>query len=115
MGKDSRRIGQGAVAWTGSHARVESLLAARLLRIVPPLALLVLTGCGYQVRSSVQNLPGGIQSLGIPTFINVTHQYKVEQQITRAVLKEFSARTRIPINSSSSGVDAVLAGEIRGF
>jgi Lipopolysaccharide-assembly len=115
MGKDSSRIGQGSVAWTGSHARAESSFPVRLLRIVPPLTLLVLTACGYQVRSSVQNLPGGIQSLGIPTFSNVTHQYKVEQQITRAVLKEFSARTRIPINSSSSGVDAVLAGEIRGF
>jgi hypothetical protein len=89
--------------------------APRLLRSVAALVFLVLTGCGYKVRSSVQNLPGGIESLGIPTFSNATHQYKVEQQITRAVLKEFSARTRIPINSNSSGVDAVLAGEIRGF
>ena len=89
--------------------------APRLLPSVAALVFLVLTGCGYQVRSSVQNLPGGVESLGIPTFGNATHQYKVEQQITRAVLKEFSARTRIPINSNSSGVDAVLAGEIRGF
>jgi Lipopolysaccharide-assembly len=89
--------------------------APRLLRCVAALLLLVMPGCGYRVRSSVQNLPGGIESLGIPTFGNATHQYKVEQQITRAVLKEFSARTRIPINSSSLGVDAVLAGEIRSF
>ena len=34
------------------------------------MVFLVLTGCGYKVRSSVQNLPGGIESLGIPTFSN---------------------------------------------
>ena len=79
------------------------------------LVLLVLAGCGYKVHSSVQNLPGGLQSLGIPTFSNLTHQYRVEQQITRAVLQEFSARTRISINSNSSGVDGVLTGEIRSF
>ena len=79
------------------------------------LALLMVAGCGYKVHSSVQNLPGGIRSLGIPTFSNLTPQYKVEQQITRAVLNEFSTRTRISINSSSSGVDGVLTGEIRSF
>ena len=82
---------------------------------VGALALLMLAGCGYQVHSSVQNLPGGIRSLGIPTFTNMTHQYKVEQQMTRAVLHEFSTRTRISVNSNSTGVDGVLSGEIRSF
>jgi hypothetical protein len=54
-----------------------------------------------------------VQSLGIPTFRNLTPQYKIEQLITRAVLKEFSTRTRATVNSSSSGVDMVLEGEIR--
>jgi hypothetical protein len=68
--------------------------------------------CGYRIRGSVGRLPSGIQSLGIPTFRNSTNQYKIEQIISIAVLKEFSIRTRIPVNSSSSGVDAVLLGEI---
>jgi hypothetical protein len=70
-------------------------------------------GCGYRVAGSVKGLPDGVHSLGIPTFRNVTNQYRLEQQITQAVLKEFSERTRVPVNSSSSGVDAVLLGEIR--
>lgn len=70
-------------------------------------------GCGYRIRGSVGRLPAGIQSLGIPTFRNSTSQYKIEQMITRAVLKEFSIRTRVPVNSGSSGIDAVLLGEIR--
>ena len=72
----------------------------------------VLASCGYKVRSSVGALPSEAQSLGIPTFRNLTTQYKVEQLISSAVLKEFSARTRAAVNSSRSGVDMVLLGEI---
>ncbi len=68
--------------------------------------------CGYRVTSSTREVPFGIQSLGIPIFRNATHQFKLEQQLSRAVLQEFSARTRIPITTLTSGVDAVLEGEI---
>lgn len=70
------------------------------------------TGCGYRIQSSVKTLPAGLQSLGILTFKNSTNQYRIEQQITAALLKEFSSRTRTPVNSKSTGVDAVLSGEI---
>ncbi len=70
------------------------------------------SACGYRVRSSVGHLPTGIQSLGIPTFKNLSPQFKVEQRITGAVLKEFVTRTRIPVSSNINGMDAVLAGEI---
>jgi hypothetical protein len=75
--------------------------------------ILIYTACGYHVRSYVGKLPGGIQSIGIPTFQNRTNQYKIEQLISSAVLKQFSLRTRTPVKSSSSSVDAVLLGEIR--
>ncbi len=75
--------------------------------------LLGCVSCGYRVRSSVGTLPTGIQSLGIPTFKNLSPQFKVEQRITGAVLKEFSIRTRTPVNSDATGPDAVLFGEIR--
>ena len=76
--------------------------------------ILICSACGYRVRSSVGKLPSGVQSLGIPTFRNLTSQYKIEQLVSSAVLKEFSLRTRVPVNSSNSGVDSVLLGEIRG-
>ena len=69
--------------------------------------------CGYKVQSSVRSLPAGINSLGIPTFNNSTSQYRIEQRVTAAVLKEFSERTRVPVDSKKSGVDAVLLGDIR--
>jgi hypothetical protein len=75
--------------------------------------VLLLTACPYHPRSAVGKLPNGMQSIGIPTFRNLTNQYKIEQVISSAVLKEFSIRTRIPVKSGGSGVDAVLLGEIR--
>jgi hypothetical protein len=74
--------------------------------------ILIFTACGYHLRPSVGKLPSGIQSIGIPTFQNRTNQYKVEQLISSAVLKQFSLRTQAPVKSISSGVDAVLLGEI---
>ena len=95
--------------------KVQSCCRASFAELIVLFSAFFLTcaACGYQVRSSVQKLPAGIKSLGVPTFHNTTSQYKVEQQISSAVLKEFLSRTRLPVNSSSSGVDAVLLGEIR--
>jgi hypothetical protein len=74
--------------------------------------ILAATSCGYRVRSSIGRLPGDARSIGIPIFRNLTNQYKIEQLISSAVLKEFSIRTRSTVNSSNSGVDIVLLGEI---
>ncbi len=80
--------------------------------IILGLQMLICIGCGYRVRGSVRELPSGIESLGIPTFKNLSPQYKLEQRLTAATLKEFAARTRVPVNSASSNVDAVLQAEI---
>lgn len=75
--------------------------------------MILCLACGYRIHSSVKSLPAGIGSLGIPTFRNLTPQYRLEQRITAAVLKEFSIRTRIAVSSRSTDVDVVLVGEIR--
>jgi hypothetical protein len=88
------------------------MLDARLL-IWALLALLPAgPSCGYHVRSSVGKLPYGMQSIGIPGFRNLTGQFAVEQIMTEAVLKEFSARTAARVTPESGGVDAVLLGDI---
>ena len=76
-------------------------------------AIGLISGCGYRVQNSVRNLPSGLRSLGIPTLKNSTAQYRIEQRMTSALLREFSTRTRAPVGSSATGVDAVLLGEIR--
>lgn len=73
------------------------------------------SACGYRVRSSVGRLPSEARTLGIPTFKNLINEYKIEQLVTRAVINEFSQRTRAAVTSASSGVDLVLQGEIFGL
>lgn len=76
--------------------------------------LLPYSACGYRLRSSVNKLPYEMRSLGVPTFKNLSSIPGIEQLITRALLKEFSLRTRSHVDSSNSGVDAVILGEVRG-
>jgi hypothetical protein len=102
----------GKELMTGKDRRV---FHPRRFAAIALIGMLLCGGCGYRVRSSAGTLPSGMQSLGIPTFINRTGQYKIEQIISAAVLKEFSLRTKAKINSSGSGVDSVLLGEIRGL
>lgn len=73
------------------------------------------SSCGYRMRSASKNFADGIRSLGIPTFVNHTQRQKIEQQMTRALLREFTVRTGIPVSSASAGVDAVLQGEVRNL
>ncbi len=94
--------------------RMRSCNFLRLGALAAALGILVISpACGYRVRSSFGRLPSGVQSLGIPTFKNLTTQYRIEQLISAAVLKEFSLRTRTPVSSSNTGVDSILVGEIR--
>ena len=76
-------------------------------------ATLLFPGCGYRVRSAVGRLPGGAESIGIPTFRNLTSEPEIEQILTRALLREFAARTRGSVNSSGSDADLVLLGEVK--
>jgi hypothetical protein len=72
-------------------------------------------GCGYRVAGSVKSLPEGVRSLGVPTFRSFAPQYRLEQRVTSAVLKELSVRTRVPVRSGEEDVDAVLVGEIHSM
>jgi len=80
-----------------------------------PFVLALNQSCGYRVRSSVGRLPENMKSIGIPAFKNLTNEFKIEQVITSALLKEFSSRTMSRVDSSNSGVDLVLLGEIRSL
>jgi hypothetical protein len=84
-----------------------------MLLIVVILAALLVSGCGYRVRSAVGRLPGDAESIGIPTFQNLTGEPKIEQVLTRALLREFASRTRGRVNSSDSDADLVLLGEVK--
>lgn len=100
-------MGQEPMRTPGSRANEARVVLCALLVL-----LAAGSSCGYRVRSSAGRLPYGMQSIGIPTFRNLTGQYAIEQLMTGAVLEEFSGRTSARVSPGSSGVDAVLLGDI---
>jgi outer membrane lipopolysaccharide assembly protein LptE/RlpB len=76
--------------------------------------LLLLGGCGYHTTgSTATKLPSDIHTIAIPAFINKTPQYKVEQLLTQAVVREFVSRTSYQIaNDATPDADATLSGTV---
>jgi hypothetical protein len=51
-------------------------------------------------------------TIGIPTFVNRSTVFNLETQLTQKVRSEFIGRGRYQILPESTGVDAVLTGEV---
>jgi outer membrane lipopolysaccharide assembly protein LptE/RlpB len=88
----------------------------RALAIVSAsLAAAVLAGCGYHLVGHSSTLPPGLQSVGIPTFVNRTNRPELEQRVTEHITDEFTTRGRVRILPSEEGAQAVLRGEILSY
>jgi len=76
-------------------------------------ALLCLGGCGYRVVGRTgDSLPAGIHTIAVPAFENPTSQYRIEQRLTGAVVRELLARTSYHVVSKPEDGDAVLRGRV---
>ena len=75
-------------------------------------AALEAAGCGYALAGRGSFLPPYITTIGIPTFVNRTPVFNLETQLTQKVQSEFISRGKYKILSESSGVDALLTGEV---
>jgi hypothetical protein len=71
-----------------------------------------MAGCGYALAGRGSFLPAYIQTIGVPTFTNRTTVFNLETQLTQKVRAEFIGRGRYKILPESTGVDAVLTGEV---
>lgn len=69
------------------------------------------SGCGYALAGRGSFLPAYINVIGIPQFRNAT-PYEIEQVFTERVRSEFIGRGKYKVLPQSTGVDAVLTGEI---
>jgi outer membrane lipopolysaccharide assembly protein LptE/RlpB len=110
---NSRR--SGSVQSVSMHAAkstrwvsVRSSIACCLL-----LMLCLLTACGYHTAGHAITLPTNVSTIAIPTFVNNTETYKIEQRLTAAVVREFTTRTHYHIlNSANDAADATLRGTV---
>jgi len=75
-------------------------------------AAILLSSCGYHVSGTASRLPPGLKTIDVSAFDNRTNQYRIEQRMTQAVVREFLERTRYRIVSTEDSADAVLRGEI---
>ncbi len=70
------------------------------------------TSCGYSLAGRGSFLPANITVIGIPTFVNQTPYFNVEQPITDKVRSEFIGRGKYKVLPQATDVDAVLNGTI---
>ena len=76
------------------------------------LAALNVSGCGYALAGKGSFLPAYIQTIGVPTFSNRTTVFNLETLLTQKIRAEFIGRGKYRILPESTGVDAVLTGEV---
>jgi hypothetical protein len=69
-------------------------------------------GCGYALAGRGSFLPAYIQRIGIPTFVNRTPVFNLETLLTQKVRSEFIGRGKFQVLPESTGVDALLTGEV---
>ena len=69
-------------------------------------------GCGYSLAGRGSFLPAYIRTIGIPTFINRSVVFNLETMLTQKVRSEFIGRGKYQILPDSTGVDALLSGEV---
>ena len=74
--------------------------------------VLAFAACGYTLAGRGSFLPAYIQKIGIPTFTNRTPVFNLETLLTQKVRSEFIGRGKYQIVPESTGVDALLTGEV---
>ena len=68
---------------------------------------------GYHTAGHATRLPASVQTIAVPVFINQTQTYRIEQVLTRDVVREFLARSKYRVsNDSGHDADAVLKGTV---
>lgn len=70
-----------------------------------------LSACGYRTAAKANRLPRNLRTLAIPAFVNQTQQYRLEQVLTQAVVREFITRTQYRVvPQPEPDADAILTG-----
>jgi outer membrane lipopolysaccharide assembly protein LptE/RlpB len=85
----------------------------KLARHLFLLAAITTLGCGYHTAGHATRLPASMRTIAVPMFINQTQTYRIEQILTRDVVREFLARTHYQItNDAGQSADVVLKGTV---
>jgi hypothetical protein len=72
----------------------------------------VAAGCGYALQGRGFTTDPSIKRIGVPLFKDRTGKLGLDARITAAVVSELLKRGRFSVVKDSSGVDALVEGEI---
>ena len=79
------------------------------------LLLFCLSGCGYHYPGKSGEMPGGVEKLYIPLFVNKTTEPRLETAMTSQVSEVFSRVKKIHQVEKLKNADAVLLGTISNY
>lgn len=82
------------------------------IRCILAAAVFAAASCGYRMAGRADLLPERIRTIAIPAFENATSEFKIEQYLTDAVVREMLARTRYRVTADDAGADATLRGTV---
>jgi outer membrane lipopolysaccharide assembly protein LptE/RlpB len=75
---------------------------------------LLVAGCGYGFRGSVNNLPPDIKAVHIPAFVNDTNEAGAEIVFANALIYEFNRSRNLAVVSAAEA-QAVINGKIKSI
>lgn len=94
-------------------ANHKSKIANRKRFLLLAALTMLLTSCGYHTAGRINRLPESVRVIAIPGFVNKTQTYRIEQILTRDVVREFVGRTSFQVvNGNSDSADATLKGTV---
>jgi hypothetical protein len=84
------------------------------LRALAVCALIASSGCGYALVGKGVTTDASIKKIGVPLFKDTTGK-ALDQKVTQKVTEELLRRGRFEIVSGTTGVDAVVEGELVNY
>ncbi len=88
---------------------------SNMKQLAPFLAVLMLSGCGYQVGGTGDALPKTIHTIAIPPVKNVSITYKLTDLLNTYISREFISRTRYRIVPDPNEADAILTAAVVNY
>jgi len=76
---------------------------------------LVLSGCGYALVGKGTVVDPTIKRIGVPLFRDRSGKPGLDQKVTQKVVEELLKRGRFDVVQESTGVDAIIDGEITNY
>jgi hypothetical protein len=89
------------------------LLPSAFCLLLSAFCLLIFPACGYHVAGQATRITPDVKTIAVPPFKNQSSTFRIEQQLTAAVTREFLERTHYRILPNPTDGDAVLRGTVK--